>query len=41
MNPCQVCNKTDEQKPTIFRGEKWCSESHRKLIVGDTPPKRY
>ena len=37
MNPCEVCGKTDPEKPTCFRGEKWCCELHRKMIVGELP----
>lgn len=32
MHPCGVCGKTDEKKPMCFRGEKWCSDLHRKMI---------
>ena len=36
-NPCEVCQTPDDQKPMCFRGEKWCSEKHRKQIMGDRP----
>lgn len=41
MNACEVCGKTDNEKPMCFRNEKWCSENHRKQIKGDEPVKRY
>lgn len=36
-NPCEVkgCGKTDGDKPMCFRGERWCSDLHRKAIVGE------
>lgn len=39
MHPCGVCDKPDDQKPMCFRGEKWCSELHRKIMVGDLSKK--
>lgn len=41
MNNCEICGKPDSEKPTCFRGERWCCEKHRKLILGDSPVKRY
>lgn len=41
MNPCKVCGLTDENKPTCFRGEDWCCENHRKILVGDSKQKTY
>lgn len=37
MNPCKVenCGKTDDKKPMTFRGEDWCSELHRKILLGE------
>lgn len=32
---CLVCGKSDEKKPMTFRGEKVCSELHRKIIAGE------
>jgi hypothetical protein len=32
---CRVCGKGDKDKPMCFRGEPWCSDNHRKLIVRD------
>lgn len=40
MNACEICKKTDDQKPMAFRGERWCSDSHRKQIEGDHTPQR-
>jgi hypothetical protein len=40
MNPCEICKKTDDEKPMCFRGERCCSDGHRKLIVEDHPPQR-
>lgn len=36
MHPCRVCKKTDDQKPMCFRGEEWCCESHRRIVMRDT-----
>jgi hypothetical protein len=44
-HPCQAvidelsCAKIDRDKPQIFRGEDWCCEQHRKLVLhqGDRP----
>lgn len=30
---CKVCNKPDSEKPMAFRGEEWCCEKHRQLVV--------
>ncbi len=32
---CEVCDKTDEQKPMAFRGEPFCSDLHRKVLSGE------
>ena len=37
MYDCEVCGKFDDEKPMCFRGERWCSEVHRKMIVGELP----
>jgi hypothetical protein len=37
MNPCEICKKADHEKPTCFRGEKWCCDNHRKMIIGELP----
>lgn len=39
MNPCKVkdCAKVDDEKPMCFRRTDWCSERHRKIIVGELP----
>lgn len=29
----RLCGVVDKDKPMAFRGEDWCSENHRKLIV--------
>ena len=31
-NPCEVCATPDQDKPMCFRGERWCSDNHRKII---------
>jgi hypothetical protein len=41
MTDCRVCSTPDEAKPTIFRGEEWCSDGHRKIILGEVEPKQY
>jgi hypothetical protein len=33
MTDCMVCGKSDDKKPMCFRGEKWCCDAHRKLLV--------
>lgn len=32
---CRVrgCMKTDADRPMAFKGEKFCSENHRKILV--------
>lgn len=40
-HPCEVCGTPDDKKPMCFQGEKWCSEKHRKQILGDSPQKRH
>ncbi len=35
MHDCVVCGKTDAEKPMCNRGEKWCSEKHRKILAGE------
>lgn len=39
-NPCLAiladgsrCLRPDSVKPTVYRGEPWCCENHRKLLV--------
>jgi hypothetical protein len=32
---CEVCGKTDDNKPMAFRGEKYCSDLHRKVLSGE------
>ena len=32
---CEVCGKTDPQKPMCFRGTPWCCELHRKVLYGE------
>lgn len=36
-NPCLVkgCGKSDNEKAMVFRGTRWCSEMHRKIITGE------
>lgn len=40
-NLCKVCGKPDRAKPMCFQGAEWCSEQHRKQILGDSPQKRH
>lgn len=35
--PCKVCGKKDHEKAMCFRGENWCSELHRKVLIGEEP----
>lgn len=35
---CRVCGLWDEDKPMAFKGESWCSDDHRKVIVGEKEP---
>lgn len=37
-HPCPVCGTPDHRKPMCFKGEPWCCERHRKLIVGELSP---
>jgi hypothetical protein len=32
---CKVCGKTDDKKPMAFRGEPYCSDIHRKVLLGE------
>lgn len=32
---CLVCCRPDLEKPSIFRGTPWCSDDHRKVVVGE------
>lgn len=41
MKDCKVCGKSDNEKPMCFRGEPWCSERHRKVLVMDPPRKSW
>jgi hypothetical protein len=38
MHKCGVCGKGDEDRPTIFKGEPYCCEAHRKQLAGETNP---
>lgn len=29
---CEICGKPDADKPMAFRGERWCSDDHRKVV---------
>lgn len=40
MHKCEVCEKPDEKKPMCFRGERWCSEAHRQVVLKDVPVAR-
>lgn len=33
--PCKVCGTPDPEKPMAFRGEDWCCDRHRKMVVGE------
>lgn len=35
MPDCETCGKPDREKPMCFRGEKHCSEYHRKVQAGE------
>jgi hypothetical protein len=37
-HPCLVCGKGDGDKPMVFRGEQWCSDNHRKVVIGEKEP---
>lgn len=32
---CQVCNRDQEHRPAIFKGESYCSENCRKVLWGE------
>lgn len=38
-HPCKVkgCGTVDADKPMVFRGEDWCSDTHRKILNGELP----
>lgn len=33
--PCGVCGTEDRDKPMCFRGDPWCSDNHRKQMLGE------
>lgn len=35
MGNCLVCGKPDPEKAMAFRGEDWCCDRHRKMILGE------
>jgi len=35
--PCEVCG-TDGARPMVFRGEQFCCDNHRKVIIGEIAP---
>lgn len=38
---CLICGKSDSDKPMCFRGENYCSDTHRKMIsasLTELPP---
>jgi hypothetical protein len=35
--PCEVCGAKNVDRPMVFRGERWCSDLHRKMVVGELP----
>lgn len=37
-HPCLVCGVLDGEKPMAFRGEDYCSDNHRKVIIGEREP---
>lgn len=37
MNECEVCGLPDSEKPMVFRGEQWCCDDHRKVLMGEKP----
>jgi hypothetical protein len=41
LNACLVCGKPDSEKPMSFKGEDWCCEIHRKVIVEASSKKEY
>lgn len=36
--PCRVCGTSDPQKPMVFRGEDFCCDMHRKVMLGEIAP---
>ena len=38
MKKCRVCGVDDANRPTIFRGEPYCCDRHRKIIDGEILP---
>lgn len=34
---CLICGRKDREKPSVFRGEKWCSDLCRKRFFGEIP----
>lgn len=38
MADCKVCDKADDDKPLCFQREDWCSDIHRKIVIGELPP---
>lgn len=38
---CLVCGVLDSDKPMCFRGEDWCSDDHRKVIVDGESKTKY
>lgn len=38
MSDCRVCETPDSEKPMVFRGEPYCSDDHRKVIIGELKP---
>jgi hypothetical protein len=34
VSACKVCHRTEDKKPMCFRGYDWCSELHRRVVVG-------
>lgn len=37
---CEVCSTGYYDKPMAFRGENWCSDNHRKVMMGEIAPTR-
>lgn len=35
MNDCEICKMPDHKKPMCFRGERWCCDKHRKMVLGE------
>lgn len=36
--PCEVCGTNNANRPMVFRGEDYCSDLHRKVIIGEIAP---